>query len=198
VGLGRQPRPHQRRKSLACLDLVIGVDTAVVHLADGTAKPVRVLIARVPGWRGMLDREDSLWYPSMPLFRRPATGDWTRALVRVVRELRSVVAGVSDRLLPSPIPTVHPTEAPDTQGARAPAMPAGGPVPSRQWMPLPEALALGGQHGRVGADQRHRWETPCARPSGLLASPEAPAKSARAIMSPAFLAFSIGVASLLR
>jgi hypothetical protein len=56
------------------LDLVISVDTSVVHLAGALAKPVWVLSPFIPDWRWLLDREDSPWYPLRAYF-----GKMTRA-----------------------------------------------------------------------------------------------------------------------
>ena len=57
------------------LDLTISVDTAVTHLAGALGKPVWTLLPFALDWRWMLNREDSLWYPTMRPFRRPSTGD---------------------------------------------------------------------------------------------------------------------------
>jgi ADP-heptose:LPS heptosyltransferase len=44
---------------IANLDLVISVDTGVVHLAGALGKPVWVLLRFIPDWRWLLDRDDS-------------------------------------------------------------------------------------------------------------------------------------------
>ncbi len=65
---------------IANLDLVISVDTSIVHLAGALAKPVWVLLCFAPDWRWLQDRLDSPWYPTLRLFRQPQPGDWPSAL----------------------------------------------------------------------------------------------------------------------
>ena len=69
--------------AIAQLDLVIGVDTAVVHLAGALGKPAWVLVPFSPDWRWLLDRVDSPWYPSLRLFRQSRPGEWDDVFVRV-------------------------------------------------------------------------------------------------------------------
>ena len=67
----------------ALVDLVISVDTSVVHLAGAMARPTWILLPFCPDWRWMLDREDSPWYPTARLFRQPALGDWDSVIARL-------------------------------------------------------------------------------------------------------------------
>ncbi|HIK31210.1 MAG TPA: tetratricopeptide repeat protein [Oscillatoriales cyanobacterium M4454_W2019_049] len=69
------------------LDLVVTVDTAVAHLAGALGKPVWILLAYIPDWRWMLQREDSPWYPTARLFRQQKRGDWKSAIDLVVAAL---------------------------------------------------------------------------------------------------------------
>jgi tetratricopeptide (TPR) repeat protein len=74
------------------LDLVIAVDTAVVHLAGALAKPTWVMLPFSPDWRWLLEREDSPWYPTLRLYRQPRPGDWESVIARVVADLRERAA----------------------------------------------------------------------------------------------------------
>jgi hypothetical protein len=82
--------------AIANLDLVISVDTSIVHLAGAMARPVWTLIPFSPDWRWLLNRSDTPWYPTMRLFRQPALGDWAtpmQAIVEAIRPLSAVHPG---------------------------------------------------------------------------------------------------------
>jgi GT2 family glycosyltransferase len=74
------------------LDLVISVDTSVLHLAGAMGKPVWALLPFAPEWRWMLNRQDSPWYPTMKLFRQKKWGQWVPVFQNVAEELRTVAA----------------------------------------------------------------------------------------------------------
>jgi hypothetical protein len=74
------------------LDLVISVDTSVVHLAGAMGKPVWTLLPMVPDWRWLIDRPDTPWYPTMRLFRQKHLKNWPEVFAEVAGELAKVVA----------------------------------------------------------------------------------------------------------
>ncbi len=74
------------------LDLVIGVDTSVIHLVGALAKPVWLLNRFDTCWRWLLERDDSPWYPTLRQFRQRSPGDWRGVLSKVHAELRSAIA----------------------------------------------------------------------------------------------------------
>jgi Tfp pilus assembly protein PilF len=69
------------------MDLIISVDTSVAHLAGALGKPVWVLIAFVPDFRWMDERDNSPWYPTARLFRQQQAGDWESVIESVRKEI---------------------------------------------------------------------------------------------------------------
>ena len=72
------------------LDLVIGSDTAVIHLAGALHVPTWVALSVAPDWRWMLNRNNSPWYPSMKLFRQSRCGNWAEVIQAMGKLLESV------------------------------------------------------------------------------------------------------------
>ena len=72
---------------VANLDLVISVDTSVVHLAGAMGKPVFLLDRYDNCWRWLSGREDSPWYPSLRIFRQQHSGEWAPVIARVATAL---------------------------------------------------------------------------------------------------------------
>ncbi|RXT43425.1 hypothetical protein B5V03_22645 [Bradyrhizobium betae] len=77
---------------IACLDLVITVDTSVAHLAGALGCPTWILLPWTPDYRWLLGRDDSPWYPSVRLFRQSETREYESVLDRVRDELRARAA----------------------------------------------------------------------------------------------------------
>ena len=70
------------------LDLVVSVDTVTVHLAGAVGTPAFVLLPPNPGFRCLLDREDSPWYPGLRLFRRDTAEPRPAQVARVVQAVQ--------------------------------------------------------------------------------------------------------------
>ena len=72
------------------LDFVVSVDTGVLHLAGAMGKTAWGIIPGGLGaaWFGV-KRTDSVWYPSMRIFRNPDPG-LDQAIEEVIQELRSI------------------------------------------------------------------------------------------------------------
>jgi hypothetical protein len=69
------------------LDRVVAVDTAIAHLAGALGRPVSLLLRRYPDWRWGLAGTETLWYPTMRLYRQETNGDWTTPLARLAADL---------------------------------------------------------------------------------------------------------------
>lgn len=78
------------------LDLVISVDTAIVHLAGALGQPVWLLNRFEREWRWLKDRDDSPWYPSVRLFNQTSAGDWDEVVSRVVAALPALSGPMSN------------------------------------------------------------------------------------------------------
>lgn len=87
------------------LDLVLSVDTAIVHLAGAMGKPVFMLDRYDHCWRWLGGRTDTPWYPEMRIFRQERPNDWRRVVERVVAAIREGLATPD-----------HPSRAPQCQG----------------------------------------------------------------------------------
>jgi tetratricopeptide (TPR) repeat protein len=76
---------------LSGLDLLISIDSALVHLAGGLGFPPVWMLNRFDmEWRWFRHREDSPWYPQLRIFNQPAFGDWASVLARVHAELKAL------------------------------------------------------------------------------------------------------------
>ncbi len=73
--------------ALRQLDLLIAVDTSVVHLAGALGVPTWVMISSRSDWRWLIDRENTPWYPSLRLFRQARLDDWNELFSRAADEL---------------------------------------------------------------------------------------------------------------
>lgn len=77
---------------MKCLDLVISVDSAPAHLAGALGVPIWVALAHQTDWRWMDEDNETVWYPSMRLFRQSAPGDWVGVIQRMVHQVRQIQA----------------------------------------------------------------------------------------------------------
>ena len=58
------------------LDLIISVDTSILHLAGALGKKTCGLLQYSPDWRWGIKSNKSIWYPNTTLFRQKKLGDW--------------------------------------------------------------------------------------------------------------------------
>jgi FkbM family methyltransferase len=84
---------------IAGLDLIIAADCAEAHIAGALGKPVWVLLPLGNDWRWVDGRDDSVWYPTMRVFRQGTDGTWDRASLRIAEALSAMASGKRGRRL---------------------------------------------------------------------------------------------------
>ncbi|SUB23036.1 lipopolysaccharide heptosyltransferase I [Avibacterium avium] len=73
------------------LDLVISADTSVVHLSGAMHKPTWILINYAPDNRWLLNRDDSIWYDAVRLFRQYIDYNWQTVIKNVTKALKKEI-----------------------------------------------------------------------------------------------------------
>lgn len=69
------------------MDLVVSIDTSIVHLAGALGKPLWVMLPYSTDFRWTLDQNTTPWYPAAKLFRQSRVGDWSAVVAEVAQQL---------------------------------------------------------------------------------------------------------------
>lgn len=69
------------------VDLIVCVDTSIVHLAGAMGRPAWLLLPARPDFRWLLEGNRTDWYPSLTLYRNTETDDWTALLHQIHTDL---------------------------------------------------------------------------------------------------------------
>ncbi|WP_338332180.1 tetratricopeptide repeat-containing glycosyltransferase family protein [Acetobacter sp. LMG 32666] len=72
---------------IANLDMVISVDTSVVHLAAGLGKPVWMLSRFDQCWRWLSGRTDTPWYDHLRIYQQSQPLDWDTPINKMLSDL---------------------------------------------------------------------------------------------------------------
>ena len=72
----------------AC-DLVVSTSNVTVHLAGALAKETWVLLHYVSIYYWLVERTDSIWYPSLSLYRQPTLDDWDSVYGSIRKDLET-------------------------------------------------------------------------------------------------------------
>ena len=68
-------------------DLVVSTSNATVHLAGALSKETWVLLHYVSIYYWLVERRDSIWYPSLSLYRQPTLDDWNSVYGSIRKDL---------------------------------------------------------------------------------------------------------------
>ena len=80
---------------VANLDLVVSVQTAIIHLSGAIGAPCLVMLPFIPEWRYGAAEESMPWYGSVRLLRQPARGAWGPVIAAVGAALDGFAPGAS-------------------------------------------------------------------------------------------------------
>jgi hypothetical protein len=73
------------------LDLIISVDTSILHLAGSMGKKCIGLLPYLPDWRWRLDAKN-IWYENLKIFKQESFNDWNSVFHQVVLEIQNIIA----------------------------------------------------------------------------------------------------------
>lgn len=93
-------------------DLVISCDTSIAHLAGAMGKRIWVALNESAEWRWRREGQDTVWYPSMRLFRQPVQDDWDSVFRDITEALREAVG---QRAMPEQPPRATEAAVPRVQ-----------------------------------------------------------------------------------
>lgn len=79
--------------AMAGLDLVISVDTSVLHLAGAMGKPAWGLLSEPAGFLWMKEVTESPWYPTVRLYRKGARDPWDGVIEAMRTDLEGLKSG---------------------------------------------------------------------------------------------------------
>ena len=68
-------------------DLVVSTSNVTIHLAGALGKETWVLLPYVSNFWWLLDRTDSIWYPSLKLYRQKKFGKWDSITLDLKQDL---------------------------------------------------------------------------------------------------------------
>lgn len=74
------------------MDMMVTIDTGLCHIAGGLGIPCLLLLDRFKTcWRWLLDREDTVWYPSVRIVKQIENKNYDEQISRVNELLKQVV-----------------------------------------------------------------------------------------------------------
>ncbi len=65
------------------MDLIISVDTSLIHLAGALGKNALLILPWSAEWRWLIDRLDTPWYSSVKIFRQDSPGNWNSVISEI-------------------------------------------------------------------------------------------------------------------
>ena len=73
------------------MDLIITVDTALIHIAGSLGKTAFLMLPWEPEWRWQINKNDTPWYESVRIIRQRTPGNWSSIIDELTKALESGV-----------------------------------------------------------------------------------------------------------
>ena len=74
-------------------DLVVSTSNVTIHMAGALAKETWLMLPRVAvNFWWLVERTDSIWYPSLRLYRQPKLDDWDSVYASIRKDLETRLA----------------------------------------------------------------------------------------------------------
>ncbi|MBL8703874.1 MAG: tetratricopeptide repeat protein [Rhodospirillales bacterium] len=132
-------------EAILSLDLVVGVDSAVLILAAALGKPGIAVLPPGADWR-WTDADGtpgaaSPWFPSLALFRQEVAGDWNAVFDRVAQAVAAFHPDAPSLQPPEP-PSEQPPEPPEQQPEEQLGEPPPAPLESPVDLPVVSAAGV--------------------------------------------------------
>ena len=68
--------------------MIVSIPNVTVHLAGALAKDTWVLQVYAANFWWLVERTDSIWYPSVTLYRQPTLDDWDSVYASIRKDLQ--------------------------------------------------------------------------------------------------------------
>lgn len=81
---------HGTAAALLEMDVVVTCCTSIAHLAGALGKKTFVFLCYAPYWIWLRGRNDSVWWPSVKLFRQTVPGEWGDCINNIKTELQTL------------------------------------------------------------------------------------------------------------
>lgn len=76
---------------ISALDLIITVDNSTAHIGGALGIPTWVMLPYACEWRWMTNKENTLWYKSLRLYRQKNIGDWKNVIEEITEDLAAKI-----------------------------------------------------------------------------------------------------------
>ena len=72
---------------LNCIDILVTIDSSIVHMAGALGVKTKLLIPKVAEWRWFDDTKTTPWYDSVEIIRQKKAFDWSNEIEKIKSEL---------------------------------------------------------------------------------------------------------------